>query len=161
MSMANSGFEIRNATMDDIDEIQEITHAAFLKYVELAGIEGDIAALTETADDVKHDIESHMVLVAYINGKVVGSVRVKRLSDDVAYLYRFGVHPNFQNLGIGKALMNLVDINMKVRGFKQLQLHTGAKIKPLVIFYYGRGFYIDSTNKDRGYIRALLCKDYK
>lgn len=159
--MNATGFEIRNATVEDIPEIQEITHAAFLKYVELAGIEGDIPALTESAEDVKNDIENHMVLVAYINGKVVGSVRVKRLSDDTAYLYRFGVHPNFQNLGIGKALMNLVDINMKVRGFKQLQLHTGAKIKPLVIFYYGRGFYIHSTNADRGYIRALLCKEYK
>ena len=31
----------------------------------------------------------------------------------------------------------------------------------LIRFYYGRGYYIDSTTKDRGYIRALLCKDYE
>ena len=99
------------------------------------------------------------MLVAYINGKVVGSVRVK-VNGETAYLSRFGVNPEFQNLGIGKALMNLVDINMKVLGVKQLQLHTAAKIKSLVCFYYGRGFYIDSTTKERDYIRALLCKDY-
>jgi hypothetical protein len=26
-------------------------------------------------------------------------------------------------------------------------------------FYYGMGFYIHSTSTDRGYIRALLCKE--
>ncbi|MBE7029964.1 MAG: GNAT family N-acetyltransferase [Ruminococcaceae bacterium] len=158
--MINAGFEIRNAAMEDAEQIQQITHEAFEKYIELAGIDGTIAALEESIEDIKKDIAENLVLVAYINGRVVGSVRVKLTEDHTAYLSRFGVNPNFQNLGIGKALMNLVDINMKVLGVKQLQLHTGAKITGLVRFYYGRGFYIDSTNKDRGYIRALLCKDY-
>ena len=56
--------------------------------------------------------------------------------------------------------MNLVDIKMREMGVKRIMLHTGAKVGSLVRFYYGRGFYIDSTTKDRGYIRALLCKDY-
>ena len=99
------------------------------------------------------------MLVAYINGKVVGSVRVA-VNGETAYLSRFGVSPDYQNLGIGKALMNLVDINMKVLNVKQIQLHTASRIKPLIIFYYGRGFYVDSTSKERDYIRALLCKDY-
>ncbi|MBO5369458.1 MAG: GNAT family N-acetyltransferase, partial [Clostridia bacterium] len=92
--------------------------------------------------------------------KVVGSVRVA-VDGETAYLSRFGVSPEYQNLGVGKALMNLVDINMKVMGVKLIQLHTGAKFISLITFYYGFGFYVDSTNKDRGYIRALLCKDYK
>ena len=157
--MINSGFEIRNATMDDIDQIIEITTKAFNNYKELSGTKCSLPALDETREKVAKDIENKLVLVAYINGHVVGSVRVE-VNGDIAYLSRFGVSPDFQNLGIGKALMNLVDINMKVLGVKQLQLHTAAKIKSLVVFYYGRGFYIDSTTKERDYIRALLCKDY-
>ncbi|UKI36392.1 MAG: hypothetical protein L6V93_21240 [Clostridiales bacterium] len=57
--------------------------------------------------------------------------------------------------------MNLVDINMRVLGVKKLYLHTGSKISSLVTFYYGRGFYVESTSTDRGYIRAQMCKEYK
>ena len=158
--MVNNGFEIRNATEADIDQIMEITGSAFVKYKELAGTQQEVAALNETRETVAEDIKNKLVLVAYINGKVVGSVRVE-VNGEIGYLSRFGVSPDFQNLGLGKALMNLVDINMKVLGVKQLQLHTAAKIKSLVCFYYGRGFYIDSTTKDRDYIRAFLCKDYE
>ncbi|MBE7049857.1 MAG: GNAT family N-acetyltransferase [Ruminococcaceae bacterium] len=157
--MINSGFEIRNASMNDVAQIREITMEAFRKYKELAKTDYPLAALNESDEDIINDIENNLVLVAYINGKVVGSVRVS-VDGDTAYLSRFGVNPEYQNLGIGKALMNLVDINMKVRGVKKIQLHTGAKIKSLIIFYYGRGFYVESTNSDRGYIRALLTKDY-
>ena len=157
--MVNNGFEIRNASEADIDQIMEITGDAFVKYKELAKTEYSLAALNETRETVADDIKNKLVLVACINGKVVGSVRVA-VNGEIGYLSRFGVSPDYQNLGIGKALMNLVDINMKVLGVKQLQLHTAAKVKSLVCFYYGRGFYIDSTSKERDYIRALLCKDY-
>lgn len=157
--MINNGFEIRNASVEDIDQIMKITEEAFNKYREMANTDYPLPALNETRETVKADIENKLVLVAYINGKVVGSVRVE-VKGETAYLSRFGVSPDFQNLGIGKALMNLVDINMKVLGVKQIQLHTAAKIKSLIVFYYGRGFYVDSTTKERDYIRALLCKDY-
>lgn len=49
---------------------------------------------------------------------------------------------------------------MKVMGVKQIQLHTAAKIKSLIVFLLRQRFYVDSTTKDRDYIRALLCKDY-
>ena len=155
-----SGFEIRNASEKDIDQILEITESAFVKYKELANTKFELPALKETREIIAEDIKNKLVLVAYINGKVVGSVRVA-VDGELGYLSRFGVNPEYQNLGIGKALMNLVDINMKVMGVKQLQLHTAAKIRSLVCFYYGRGFYIDSTTKERDYIRALLCKDYE
>ncbi len=157
--MINNGFEIRNATEADIEQIMEITDSAFIKYKELACTDYELPALNETRETVEDDIKNKLVLVAYINGKVVGSVRVA-VNGETGYLSRFGVSPDFQNLGIGKALMNLVDINMKVLGVKRLELHTASKIKSLVCFYYGRGFYIDSTTKERDYIRALLCKDY-
>ena len=56
--------------------------------------------------------------------------------------------------------MNLVDRIMIKKGVTKISLHTGAKVTSLVRFYYGRGFYIDSTDKSRGYVRALLVKDY-
>lgn len=160
MTDYKSLFEVRIATYDDIDEIMTITKEAFIKYAELAGIE-TTPALYETYDDVKKDIDSKIVLIAFSDGVPVGSVRVEILDDNTAYLSRFGVKVTSQNNGIGKSIMNLVDRIMKKKGVKRIELHTGAKITSLIRFYYGRGFYIDSTEKSKGYIRALLIKDYE
>ena len=155
-------FEVRQATTCDAQAISQITRESFTKYAQLAGIEPTLlTALTETIDDIKSDIENKIVLVAFTDGEPVGSVRIE-LDEALhtAYLSRFGVRLNSQNNGIGKSIMNLVDIMMREHGIEHIQLHTGSKISPLIRFYYGRGFYIESTSTDRGYIRAALRKDY-
>ncbi len=152
-------FQVRMATYDDIPSIMNITREAFLKYSELSGVDS-LAALEETYADVKRDIDTKVVLIALSDGVPVGSVRIQVFDDDTAYLSRFGVKVTSQNNGIGKSIMNLVDRIMVKQGVKRISLHTGAKITSLIRFYYGRGFYIDSTDKSRGYIRALLVKDY-
>ncbi|MGM9550841.1 MAG: GNAT family N-acetyltransferase [Clostridia bacterium] len=157
----NKYFEVRRASMEDAEAIMKITAEAFEKYCEMAHLD-TIAALNDTAADIQRDIEEKIVLVAYIDDEVVGSVRVA-IDEEAkeAYLSRFGVSTRYQNLGIGKALMNMVDITMRHNGVKRISLHTASKVFSLVRFYYGRGFYIDSTSKDRGYVRALLVKDYE
>lgn len=159
MSEFSSLFEVRIATYDDIEDIMDITGEAFEKYRELAGLE-TIAALHETYEEVKRDIDTKIVLIAFSDKVPVGSVRVEIFDDNTAYLSRFGVKLTSQNNGIGKSIMNLVDRIMIKKGIKQISLHTGAKITSLIRFYYGRGFYIDSTDKSRGYVRAHLIKNY-
>ena len=160
MSDYSSLFEVRLATYDDIPDILDITHEAFLKYAELAGID-HVAALDETYEDVKKDIDTKIVLIAFSDKTPVGSVRVEVFDNNTAYLSRFGVKVTSQNNGIGKSIMNLVDRIMIKKGVTQIALDTGSKITSLVRFYYGRGFYIDSTDKSRGYVRAHLVKEYK
>ncbi len=156
----NKYFEVRRAKPEDAEAIQAITIEAFEKYCEMAGLD-DIEALNETIDDIKRDIDEKVVLAAFIDNEVVGSVRVEIRDDHTAYLSRFGVSTRYQNLGIGKALMNMVDITMRHNSVKCIMLNTASHVFSLVRFYYGRGFYIDSTTKDRGYVRALLVKEYK
>ena len=110
---------------------------------------------------MKKDIDTKVVLRALSDGETEGSVRVEVLPDKTAYLSRFAVKVTSQNNGIGKSIMNLVDKIMVKKGVTQIQLHTGSKITSLIRFYYGRGFYIDSTDKSRGYVRALLIKEYQ
>jgi len=64
-------------------------------------------------------------------------------------------------MGVGKAMMSLVDKLLISKGVKRVRLHTASKYAELMRFYYGRGFYVDSTSRERGYIRALLVKDYE
>lgn len=153
-------FMVRKAVVSDIPKIQEITREAFKMYMDSVGIAGTMAAIEETYEDIRRDIESKEVFVALLNDRVVGSVRVEIKSDKTAYLSRFSVAKDSQNSGVGKMLMNIVDLTMMEYGITSMYLHTASKLFSLVRFYYGRGFFIESTTKDRGYIRALLCKEY-
>lgn len=157
----NTLFQVRVADYEDIPDIMSITREAFEKYRELAGVE-HTPALDETYRDIENDLKTKIVLIAFSNGDPVGSVRLAIDKENkTAYLSRFGVKVTSQNNGIGKSIMNIVDKIMIDQGVKRLSLHTASKITSLVRFYYGRGFYIDSTDKSKGYVRALLVKDYE
>lgn len=157
----NYSFVIRKATVEDALHIQSIMQEAFKKYMMDAGLTGTMEALEESIDSVKNDILTKEVFIGFIDEIPVGTIRVEILPDNTAYISRFGVSLEYHNIGIGKSLMNLVDKMVKARGIKKVMLYTAAKYRDLVRFYYGRGFYIDSTTKDRGYVRALLIKEYE
>jgi Acetyltransferases len=156
----NYSFIIRRALIEDAPAIKEIMQEAFSKYMKDTGLSGTMEALDESLEDIKRDIETRDVYIALIDDVAVGSVRIGILPDNTAYISRFGVKLEYHNIGIGKALINLVDKILMARGISKASLHTASKYKDLVRFYYGRGFYIDSTSKDRGYVRALLVKEY-
>ena len=153
-------FEVKHATEDDIPAIHKITQDAFLKYCELAGLNYDIEALTETYKDIKEDIKHKNVFVVRIDDEPVGAVRVEILPDHEAYLSRFAVASSHRNNGIGKILMNVVDKVMREHDVQILRLHTSSKVTALIRFYYGRGFYISGVEYTRGYPRAELIKEY-
>jgi ribosomal protein S18 acetylase RimI-like enzyme len=158
--MVDYSFIIRRATPADAPAIKDIMQESFRKYMEDTGLTGSMEALEESVDDIEKAIGTREVFVAFIDGVAVGTIRVQLLPDNTAYISRFGVRLEYHNIGIGKSLMNLVDKMLKSKGVARVSLHTASRYKDLIRFYYGRGFYIDSTTRDRGYIRALLVKDY-
>jgi len=156
----NYSFIIRKATLEDAPSIAAIMQEAFKKYMLDTGLSGTMEALTEGIEDIEADIREKEVFIALIDGNPVGTIRIQFLPDNTAYISRFGVMLNYHNIGIGKALMNLADKVIISRGVKKVYLHTASKYRDLIRFYYGRGFYVESTSTDRGYIRALLVKEY-
>lgn len=157
----NYSFIIRKAVPEDTKAIETITKEAFVKYMKDTGLTGSMAALDESLEDIHSDIITKDVFVAFIDDIPVGTIRVEIFSDRTAYVSRFGVSLQYHNIGIGKSLMNLVDKLLQGKGVRKVYLHTASKYKDLIRFYYGRGFYIESTSTDKGYIRALLVKEYE
>ena len=153
------GFHIRLAGIDEIPAIQEITKISFQKYIKNSCLQ-DIEALNETYEDIAFDLKDKLVFVAFINDIPVGSVRIKLRDDKTAYLSRFGVIDMHQNQGVGKSIMSVIDMVMREKGVKRLELHSAAKYHDLIRFYYGRKFYIESISTNKGYLRALLVKEY-
>ncbi|HEX2925279.1 MAG TPA: GNAT family N-acetyltransferase [Ruminiclostridium sp.] len=157
----NYSFIIRKATIEDAPAIAMIIQEAFKKYMQDTGLSVMMDALTESLETIEADIDEKEVYIALIDDNPVGTIRIKIMPDETAYISRFGVMLDYHNIGIGKSLMNLADKILKSHGVKKVSLHTASKYRDLIRFYYGRGFYIESTSTDRGYIRALLVKEFE
>ena len=61
----------------------------------------------------------------------------------------------YQNIGIGKSFMNLVDKPQFQRD-KRAMLHAASKYTALVRFYYGCGFTSIQPAKTEGYMSFVL-----
>jgi ribosomal protein S18 acetylase RimI-like enzyme len=153
-------FIIRKAAIQDAPDIKDILQEAFSKYVQDTGISSLPEALCESPEEIEKAIQEQIVFIAIVNDYPVGTIRIKLCEDKTAYVSRFGVRPSFNNIGIGNALMSLVDKVAKENGIRSVTLHTASKYTSLVRFYYGRGYYIRSVSEEKGYLRALMQKDY-
>lgn len=153
--------EIISAEKEHIDSILRVTKSAFNLYKKRLGADINLKALEETYEDVLADIKNNYVFVAVMNSNVVGCIRLQKLFDEITYIYRFSVDPEIQNVGIGSELIRHAVIESERLGAKAITLHSNAKNSDLVRFYYGKGFYIHSTDLSRGYVRALFVKEIK
>ena len=151
-------FIIRRATTQDAPAVFSILQTAVKEYSALTG-QNNLEALLETEDDICKEIETKAVYIAVIDDTVAGTVRLD-IHGDEAYLSRFAVDPNNRNIGIGKALMNVVDKYLCGKGVNKVTLHTASQHRLLMRFYYGRGFFVEAIETDRGYLRARLVKEY-
>lgn len=152
-------FHIRPAIKEDAADILCITKRAFTVYRDELHSNTSVKALSETVEDVLADIKKNNVYVAVDENKILGSIRFCHLTNDLAYIYRFGVDTDINNTGIGSDLLNEVINNCTEKGYKAIALHTNSRYYKLARYYYGKQFYVHSTTVDKGYIRALFIKE--
>ena len=136
--------DIKEATPADAEAIQEIMQDAFHKYERDLGMTGHVKALQETVEDIRRDIEKKTVLVGFVDGVAVGSVRVRSA---------------ITKSGIGGMLIDRVEVLCREQSVRAIALHTSSRMFGLIRFYYGHGYFIHSTDESRGYIRALLVHE--
>lgn len=140
-------------------ELVEVTKTAFLDYKLELSPSIEVKALNETLQDVLTDIEENEVYIALSNRKIIGGIRVKRLSAELAYIYRFAVDKDSTGQGVGTGLLGHAIEECIENGYNAIALHTNTKYYKLAKYYYGKNFFVHSTTTDRGYIRALFIKE--
>lgn len=153
-------FTVKKAKPQDASDIKAILKEAFTKYMKDSGLTGSMEALEETEEQILWAINNTEVFIAHVNGEPVGTIRFE-IEGDKAHISRFGVRLDYHNIGIGKSLMNLVDAELIELGINKAYLFSASNYTDLIRFYYSRGFYVESTSTDRGYVRAKLVKSYK
>ncbi len=152
---------VRPARPEDAPALHQILQGSFGEYQSLLKLSEPPAALRETEDDILRAMEEQTMLLAVYNRlKSVGSIRVRRVNNDVAYISRFAVLPNWQSSGAGSALMTEAVSLCREQGVRAIALHTAVKMIPLARFYHGCGFYIHSVEAmPGGYRRGLFIKE--
>ena len=149
---------IKQADENDLQSVKNITKTAFKEYAKRACPQAAQSALTETDDDIKNDIKTKYVSLAFFGDKAVGSLRIES-DGETAYLSRFGVLPGYRSSGCGRLLLDDAVRMLKDKGVKKLYLHTASKATTLMRFYYGRGFYVESVDTSKDYIRVKMIKE--
>ena len=101
---------VRQARDADVDGIVTVGHVTWPStYLELAGAEYVTAGLARwwTPDGIAHAIEAGQVLVAELDGRVVG-VAMFSVDGSVVDLWKLYVMPDCQGSGVGAQLLQAV-----------------------------------------------------
>lgn len=103
----------------------------------------DIPPLLQTLEDLTEEAKSHVILKSVTNGKLIGSVRGCPRPDD-CYIGRLIVHPDYQNQGVGRKLMEAIE---KELASKRYSLTTGNLDEKNLYLYQKLGYKITEREK--------------
>ncbi|WP_108868191.1 GNAT family N-acetyltransferase [Aquimarina aquimarini] len=152
-------FEIQKAELKHASELLQL-------YIKVAGISDGIIRNKEEINQgyvnnfLKHSIENGLILIAVINGHLVGEIHAytptiyafQHILTDLTII----VDPDHQGKGIGRSLfesfLNIVKTNLD--HIKRIELYTREHNKRNVSFYKSLGFINEGRQKDKIYISA-------
>lgn len=176
----NSKPEIRIAGISDAAEVSCLLKGAMLTYCADSGISSSmLEAMTESIESVADRILKQTCLVAESDGKIVGTICIKPVSNPLVYCFsdrsfeflekagpsyyisRFAVKQPFRKTGLGIDLITrALDIAHEA-GADCVLLHSAATNRNMVDFYGKRGFELIDSENSRGYMRGLFanCSD--
>ena len=167
---------IRTASVIDAPEVSRLLRSAMLTYCADSGISSTLLeAMTESVDSVADRILRQTCLIAVLDGKIIGTVCIKTVSNPLVYSFsdktygflktvssscyisRFAVAEEYRKTGIGIDLITRAMDYAKASGSDTVLLHSAANNTRMVDFYAKRGFDLIDFENSRGYMRGLFA----
>lgn len=136
-SLPTAAYTIGGATLSDAGVILELQHLAYQSEARLYD-DFSIPPLTQTLVELEREFETKTILKAIDKEYLLGSVRFYE-KESTCYLERLIIHPEFQNQGIGKALVKQAET---LAESKRFELFTGHKSERNIRFYKNLGYDI-------------------
>jgi GNAT superfamily N-acetyltransferase len=124
-------------------DILKLVHLAFGRLSPPSG------ALKETAGDVAARFRAGLVLIAEADGALVGSV-FAALKGDGLYLTRMAVRPDWQNRGVGRALLAAAEVQARALGVPKLTLRVRTNLPDNRAYFERAGFTVTGQGQDPG-----------
>ena len=148
-------YEIHSVEDSQLEECLATLHSAFGESAERFGYtkksyptSGAYVTLDELKEAKARGV--HMY-AACVNGKVAGYVQLEKKGDGSYAFRRFAVLPEYQKLGIGRALVSHCRERASLYGGKKLTLLMINENKKLKAFYKSNGFVVTKVAKDDSY----------
>ncbi len=125
------------------------------KYLVVQDVAGEMAELLVRFTPPKGEC-----LLARLDGKAVGTLMLKRVSDTVCEMNRMWVRPEGRGKGIGRALIERLCAEARVMGFECMKLEALDERIMAVPLYEKSGFVTDPDRSDyaREDLRIIAMK---
>ena len=143
---------IRLATAADCAFVQACAQLAYVKYIDRIG-----KAPAPMVADFAAQITAKKVIVAIDNAAPIAFAVCYPLGGDF-HLENIAVAPDNQGGGVGRLLIEAVQLQAKQRGFDTVSLYTNEKMVENLDWYKGLGFIEISRRFEDGFNRAYFKK---
>lgn len=148
----NRPYKILSVQPEELEACLETVHSAFLASCRKYGFtkenypkSGAFLSLEELQQAKMNGV--HMY-AAWVDGRAAGYVQLEKKENGVYSFQKFAVLPEYQNLGIGKALIRFCCNKAAVYGGKKLRLLMVYENRQLLDFYTANGFRLVETGRD-------------
>lgn len=148
-------YEIHSVEESQLPECLEALHSAFAESAQRYGYTQETypsSGAYLTLDDltVAKARGVHMY-AAYVDKRIAGYVQLEKMGNGVYAFRRFAVLPEFQHLGIGRALVSHCRERAAMYGGKKIVLLMINENKKLKSFYKSNGFKVTKVATDDFY----------
>jgi ribosomal protein S18 acetylase RimI-like enzyme len=158
MPVMNSNYVILKAGLNNAQAILELQKLAFRSEAELVN-NFEIPPLMQTLESIQQDFHTYDFYKLVIDDQIVGAMKIRLLANNMLWIGRLIVHPDFQNRGLGKALMQYIEQKFDfVSGF---ELFTAQQSARNIRFYKNLGYSITDTFTEPGHADIELVKMIK
>jgi ribosomal protein S18 acetylase RimI-like enzyme len=135
---------ITQATKEDLPVILDVQKKAFGEVARIFHLK-TMPQIEQTLESITEEFNKLIFLNASMDSKIIGSVRAYSKAG-TCYIHRLIVLPEYQNKGIGKALMAEVESRFKNK-VTRYELFTGAQDQRNLYFYNQLGYNAFKTKK--------------
>ena len=152
MSPAGSATSTRRATTADAPLAAACVHAAYAHYAERIG-----RRPAPMQDDYTCVIAERQVYVAEVRGALAGVLVVAPAEKDFL-LENVAVAPQYQGIGVGRALLELAESLARAQGHDAIRLYTHERMTENQSLYAKIGYVEYERRTEDGFARVFMRK---
>ncbi|MBU6452628.1 MAG: GNAT family N-acetyltransferase [Cyanobacteria bacterium REEB67] len=125
-------------TPEQITEVRGL----FEEYQKSLSFELDFQCFGSELDQLpgKYAPPEGALLLALVDGRAAGCVGLRKIDSEICEMKRLFVRPEFQRLGLGKALVVAIIRAARERGYKRMRLDSVASMASAIALYRKVGF---------------------